>query len=109
MHEEKPTVNTLALHLPNEQPVYYPEDATPAQVQEAMNRSYSMLMGYYKYNHDTPPVFDDNGNIITHLYQDFPQHYVWSEKAWKPRTQGFAIGRIPYCSPVCGERYSYIF
>ena len=108
MHEEKPTVNTLALHLPNEQVVYYPENATPAQLQQALDRSFSMLMGYFKYYHDTPPVYDDEGNLITHLYQDFPQHFVWTEKTWKPRSRGFAIGRIPYCNPMSGERYTHI-
>lgn len=29
VHEEDPTVTTLALHLPNEQPVHFPEDASP--------------------------------------------------------------------------------
>ena len=109
MHEEDPTVNTLPLHLPNEQVVYYAEDATAAEIQEAMEKSFSMLMGYFKYYQDTPPVFDNEGNLITHLYLDFPQNFVWKEKAWFPRKKGFAIGRIPYCNPVCGERYPHIF
>jgi hypothetical protein len=41
------------------------------------------------------------------LYQDFPEHFVWKQKnkCWEPRKRGFAIGRIPYCSPTCGDRY----
>jgi len=106
MHEEDPTVTTLALHLPNEQPVYYAEDATREQIEEIMRNSRSMLMAYFKYNDETPPVFDRNGNQIKHLYHDFPQHFRWMpNRTWRPRKQGTAIGRVPYCSPVSGERY----
>ena len=48
MHEEDPTVITLALHLPNEQPVYFPEDATAEELEESMGNSYSKLMAYFK-------------------------------------------------------------
>ena len=48
MHEEKPAVNALALHLPGEQMVYYPEDATQAEIDEAKRKSFSTLMGYFK-------------------------------------------------------------
>ncbi|SAM01868.1 hypothetical protein [Absidia glauca] len=32
---------------------------------------------------------------------------VWQlkQKVWTARKRGFAIGRIPYCTPTCGERY----
>ncbi|OBZ80812.1 ATP-dependent DNA helicase pif1, partial [Choanephora cucurbitarum] len=32
MHEEDPTVASLAFHLPNEQPVYFPEDANTPEI-----------------------------------------------------------------------------
>jgi hypothetical protein len=27
------------------------------------------------------------------------------KKCWEPRQRGTAIGRIPYCTPTCGERF----
>ena len=106
MHEEDPTVTTLALHLPDEQPVYYPDDATQDEVRERMDRSFSMLMAYFQHYAITPPVYDAEGNVIKHFYHDFPQHYRWMRNhTWRPRRQGFAIGRLPYCNPTCGERY----
>ena len=104
MHEEDPTVTTLCLHLPNEQPVYFDPNSTPQQIREKMRKSVSMLMGYFEYYTENNPV-DEEGNRIVHLYQDFPQQHVWNNKKWKPREKGFAIGRIPYCNPTCGERY----
>ena len=40
-------------------------------------------------------------------YQEFPQHFVWlkSEKRWKSRERGYAIGRMYFASPNCGERF----
>ena len=32
MHEEDPPVTSLALHLPNEQPVFFPGDATSSEI-----------------------------------------------------------------------------
>ena len=104
MHEEKPTVNALRLHLPDDQIVFYEEDATPEEIEEAMESSFTTLMGYFQYYATTAPQLDREGRLITHLYIDFPQHFVWKNKMWTPRKRGFAIGRIPYCSPVCGER-----
>lgn len=99
MHEEDPTVTTLSLHLPGQQPVYYEENATRAEIQRAMSRTISTLMGYFKYNEENPNA------PVKHLYQDFPANYVWNRKEWNLRLRGEAIGRIPYCNPTCGERY----
>jgi hypothetical protein len=40
-------------------------------------------------------------------YLDFPTKYVWmaSDKVWKKRQIGFAIGRIYNALPTSGERY----
>ncbi|XP_028102779.1 ATP-dependent DNA helicase PIF7-like [Camellia sinensis] len=40
-------------------------------------------------------------------YQEFPQRFVWlnSEKRWKLRQHGYAIGRMYFASPNCGERF----
>ena len=42
-----------------------------------------------------------------YTYQGFPQHFVWvaKHKSWKPRQQGFAIGRIRFVHPTAGEPF----
>lgn len=99
MHEESPTVTTLALHLPNEQPVYWDENETEVEIRERMSRSKSQLMGYFEYYRLHPN--DD----IKYLYQEFPRYFVWKENKWWRRQKAFALGRLQYCNPLCGERY----
>ena len=102
MHEESPTVTTLSLHLPNQQPVYLSDNSTKIEIRETLENSTSMLLEYFKYYRLNPLA-------KKYLYQDFPKHFVWFEKKevkeWRVRKQGEAIGRIPYCTPSCGERY----
>lgn len=99
-HEEDPTVTLQALHLPGHQPIFFPEDATPDELQHKLINSRTMLMGYFHY-------YTTNPTAAKYLYQDFPQYFVWQkkERCWKPRQKGFAIGRVPYCSPQSGERF----
>jgi hypothetical protein len=61
-----------------------------------------MLTGYFEYNNKKRKPDEPKS-----LYQDFPRHYVRKQqkKCLEPRKTGFAIGKIPYCSPVCGERF----
>ncbi|OBZ86961.1 hypothetical protein A0J61_04986, partial [Choanephora cucurbitarum] len=54
MHEEDPTVASLAFHLPNEQPVYFPEDA------------------------NTPEIHNPTAQKC--LYQEFTKYFVWDQK-----------------------------
>ena len=56
-------------------------------------------MSYIRY-------YEEHPNAERYLYQNFPQHFVWKRtRRWEPRQRGFAIGRLPYCSPSCGERF----
>ena len=65
-----------------------------------MNKTQSILMAFFDYN-------DANNKSRRYLYQEFSEHYVYLQKEcrWKPRQQGFAIGRIYHCNPFTGERY----
>ena len=58
------------------------------------------LMAYFAYNY----AHTDARHIA---YQDFPTYIVWKgkEKAWSPRQQGTAVGRIYSCNPLVEERY----
>ena len=81
MHEEDPTVTTLALHLPNEQPVFFDENISEADLRLQMDASQSKLMAYFAY-------YRNNSGAAPILYQDFPAHFVWEDKAWKIREKG---------------------
>lgn len=99
-HEEYPPVQSLPIHLPGQQPIYFGKELTPSQVQERLTQSSSKLMGFFDYNWN-------HLQSQPYLYQDFPAHYVWlqKEKRWKSRQFKFAVGRIHHCNPLAGERY----
>jgi hypothetical protein len=65
IHQEKPTVYQLPVHLPNEQLVPWRETATIAQVQEAMRVSVSKLIDFFCYNAEHPEE-------PSCLYEKFP-------------------------------------
>jgi hypothetical protein len=54
------------------------------------------LTAYYKANQEYPELAQDL------YYQDFPSKFVLVEKPckWKPRQQGYAIGRMYYTDPT---------
>ena len=49
MHEEFPTVYQLPVHLPGDQPVVFHTNSTPEQMAALLDRSESMLMGFFRY------------------------------------------------------------
>ena len=100
MHEEKPTVMRLQLHLPDQEPVVFEEDQDAAEVLENARNKKTTLTGYFRANQLYPEARQ-------YLYQEFPQHYVWNKKStkWTPRQRGFAIGRMYFAGPSSGERF----
>ena len=100
MHEEDPSVTSLAIHLENEQPVYFDPESNAEEIQQTLDNTYSTLMGFFKYN----LTHDDGRN---YLYQEFPSHYIWKnkERIWQARKKGYAVGRMYYCTPTAGERF----
>lgn len=100
MHDEKPSVTRLQIHLPGEQHIIFdpndaPEDIVPDSEPE------TTLTAYFKANIDYP----EQANPL--LYQEFPQQFVWhtspKPKHWAPRKRAFAIGRMYFVSPTAGE------
>ena len=100
MYEEFPAVYQLPIHLPDEQPVYFAEDATAAELQLQLETAKSKLMAWFTYN----SMYPDGQHL---LYQQFPEHYVFNDKQkiWQKRKRGFAIGRMYHCNPLQGERF----
>ncbi len=98
IHQERPTVYRLPVHLPNQQQVTWHEGATIAEVQDAMQISVSKLIDFFRYNTDHPEE-------PACLYQNFPQTHVFVEREqnWKLRGRQFAIGRLYHVNPISGE------
>ncbi|CEG72552.1 hypothetical protein RMATCC62417_08095 [Rhizopus microsporus] len=91
--------SSLQVHLPGEQAVYFPSEATASEITEILQRNKSTLMAIFNYN-------ERNENGRQYLYQEFPQPFVFDErrKKWHPRQRGCTIGRMYHCSPIAGER-----
>ncbi|OBZ85838.1 hypothetical protein A0J61_06114, partial [Choanephora cucurbitarum] len=100
MHEEDPSVTSLAIHLENEQPVYFDPEASAEEIQLIIDNTHSTLMGFFKYN-----TTNEDGR--GYLYQEFPTYFTWkkNERKWQARKKGFAVGRMYYCTPTAGERF----
>ena len=99
-HDQYPPVQPLAVHLENEQVVYFTDDLDEHQIANRRDRACSTLMGYFEYNR-----LHTSGRHL--LYSEFPSYYTWNSKdrKWQPRQKGRSIGRMYYCSPLAGERY----
>ena len=91
IHGEDPAVQSLHLHLPNQQAVCSPKNANKEAVQRKLDIAGSTLMAFFAYSRD-----HTDGH--QYLYHDFPQHYVYEKgnmddpSYWKQRDKVFAIG-----------------
>jgi hypothetical protein len=133
LHDMHPNVYRLAIHLPNEETIYFPKGTT---VGEAMMRNNSTtLTGWCDFNRKAKSKYAvvatlaRNSNdpappllaMLTTLYPDYPEIVVWSKskKAWHLRKrvvgqQGAGqnnhvtlgtVGRMYFVQPSEGERY----
>ena len=76
-----PPVKKLPIHLPGEQTVFYKEDATTEEIQEAMARSEeTMLVEFF-----TLCSVDEEAAQLTYL--EVNQYYTWKDRKWVKRKQ----------------------
>ncbi|KAK9665754.1 hypothetical protein RND81_14G133600 [Saponaria officinalis] len=99
IHYKTPRVQRLNFHLPNEQSVVYNDDDQLDVVVHRPSIQHTKFLGWLECNKVYPQARE-----LT--YSEFPSKFVWIEKTrrWKPRNNGFAIGRIYHSSSGCGER-----
>lgn len=97
MHNMSHSVNRLAVHLENHQPVYYKKE------KEALNRNHTTTLTAW---------FDLNKNVVTakqYLYSEIPDHYTWvvNKQQWKKRerTPKSLLNRLYFVSPKQQERF----
>ncbi|SGY11909.1 BQ5605_C011g06315 [Microbotryum silenes-dioicae] len=96
-----PAVARLALHLPNEQQVWFDPDHGAPDLSAPPETT---LTAFIKLCAKTPP--DHNAQDL--LYVDVPTQFTWNNKdcAWVPRkVDNRTIGRIYFCGPQGGEQY----
>jgi hypothetical protein len=75
-HEEDLTVISLQVHLPGQQAVYFPSEASTAEIARILERNMTTLMAFFAYN-----ARNEDGR--QHLYQEFPQHFIFDERRKK--------------------------
>src|SRR5580698_4490331 len=104
MHDHKPSVLRLAVHLPEHQPVVINPhiDANAQQALERAQNKDTTLTGWFKAN-----TLHQDGVVNNTLYQDFPCKMVWNKSShkWTMRRTGFQIGRMYYAHASSGERF----
>ncbi|XP_028100375.1 uncharacterized protein LOC114299737 [Camellia sinensis] len=100
LHAEIPTVVRLALYLPRMHRVLFNPDESLEAIVSRAGQQMSTLTGIFA----CCASMEDE---CLFTYQEFPQRFVWlnSEKRWKLRHHGYAIGRMYFASPNSGERF----
>ena len=101
MHEQSHTIYRLAVHLPEQQRVYYREGEEAQAADRASTRN-THLTAWFELN---------NNNASAHqiLYPDIPKHYVFNDrdKKWTERRRGGdrIISRMYSVSPTDPEKF----
>ena len=100
LHANLPHVLRLALHLKNQQPVYFPEQV---ELDDVLSRQrHTTLTGWFVANQEFHCARE-----VT--YTNFPDEFVWdkSKREWKLRVKGHGtmIGRMYAAHPGEGERF----
>ena len=99
MHDKSHSIVRLALHLPNQQSVYFTEGNHEAAAESAAEKD-TMLTAYFKYNAE---------NHTYYTYSEFPKYFVFNKqkRIWTPRKQrgDRIISRIYSASPKDMEKY----
>jgi len=86
--------------LPKQQPILFKDDDNLDQLLEKNEPMKTMFLAWFEANQK----YDDGRNLT---YAEFPSKFVWiaQQRQWKPRKQGYNIGRLTYVAPGCGELY----
>jgi len=98
MHEQSHTIIRLAIHLENQQTVYFEQGQEETAVLNAFD---STLTAYFKLNE-----LDEFARGF--FYHEIPEHYVYDKKLrqWKPRQRKEnVVGRMYAVNPSERERF----
>ena len=91
LHKEYPSVVRLDVHLPEHQCVVFDPTQDVRDIFEAAERSSSTLLEWFALN-------DRDPEARRYLYTEIPEHYVWIQNTWMPRSSSrknsFSVGRM---------------
>jgi hypothetical protein len=100
LHNEKPDVIQLCIHLPGQHRVLFRDDEQLEDIIERSTVEKSTLTAWFHANTIYP-------HARRSTYADFPIQWVYNNqtKNWKPRQRGDSIGRMYFVHPAAGEQY----
>ncbi len=106
-HDCDPSVQRLALHLPNMQPILH-EDWRSMPMDKVEHYKRTSLTSYFEVNADKELIAKLPVDPRTVPYQDFPKYFTWNtrDRAFRPRKRGFQLGRILTCNFRDTERWA---
>ena len=91
LHKEYPSVVRLDVHLPEHQCVVFDPTQDVRDIFEAAERSSSTLLEWFALN-------DRDPEARRYLYTEIPEHYVWIQNTWMPRSSSrknsISVGRM---------------
>ncbi|CAN1310137.1 ATP-dependent DNA helicase PIF1 [Linum perenne] len=98
IHERKPNVVRLSIHMPLSQSITYQGSQTIRSIVGRPGITNTMLTQWFVLNQRDP-------SARKYTYDKIPNAYVWSTQLddWSPRKQGFAVGRIPSVPAASGD------
>jgi hypothetical protein len=100
LHKEFPPVQRLDCHLPRQHSIVFDPTADEDTLMSQVLSSVSTLTAWFELN-----AVDPRAREL--LYHEVPEHYVWVDKKWQPRTRNsVCVGRIYNVSHHNGELYS---
>ena len=99
MHQQSHTIQRLAVHLKDQQTVYFEHEKEKEAIIKAQN-SDTTLTAWFKLN-------AEDESARKYLYHEIPNQYSFFQKKWKLRRlpTDDVIGRMYMVSPREGERY----
>jgi len=95
VHQHPPVV-CLQVHLPGNHLTIFDPSESLDTILACGECEQSMLIAFFAAN-------QSYSSACQHMYQEFPQHFVWHRepKVWHPQQTAFAIGCLYFITPMC--------
>jgi len=100
IHHRWPPVQRLTFHLLRQQSILFQDDEQVDVVLQKVQTAKTMFLAWFEAN----KIYVEGKNLT---YYEFPNVFVWmpQQRVWRPRKQGYMIGRVTYVPLGSGELY----
>jgi hypothetical protein len=104
LHDEYLCIYRLQLHMPDSYLCFFKDGQSIGDIVNKNTNKETMLTAFFNFNKSLSLV---ERNKIGDTYINFPRTHVYdaTNKEWKTRKQGSAIGRMFFVFPISGELY----